>query len=269
MCHPARVLLLPLLLACLPGTVLAQKPEKTGSSSSQGTLDPIMLKAGFLSGHPDLLYRIRGMDRYKAGKLEEAFGYFQRAAFYSDKPSQGMVAEMLWSGQGVPRDRAQAYAWMDLAAERGYMTFAATREHYWGELDEGERERAIEVGQAIYAKYGDAAAQPRLATVLRRERGKMTGSRLGAGTGNLKILVAGPDGEYEEIDGSRFYDPKYWDPVKYRAWHDSAWMNPKIGRVDVGAVEQVENEGKVQTRVPKVEPDTHAEEPPVPQEDDR
>ena len=41
------------------------------------------------------------------------------------------------------------------------------------------------------------------------------------------------------IDGSQFYDPKYWDPDLYRAWHNSIWTDLKIGRVNVGDVEQV------------------------------
>jgi len=258
-----HALLLPLLLACPFGMALAQATAK--AASPDGSLDPMMVQAGFLSGHPDLRFRIRGLDEFKAGNREDAFRYFQRAAYYADKPSQGMVAEMYWNGQGVPADRALAYAWMDLAAERGYLTFATARERYWSEMTEAERNRALEEGQALYARFGDAAAQPRLATVLRRERGKMTGSRLGSGSGSLQVLVAGPDGEYEAIDGSKFYDPKYWDPKQYQAWHDSVWMRPRIGRVDVGGVEKVPEQGAMSTRVPKVAPDVDAEEPSVPE----
>ena len=46
--------------------------------------------------------------------------------------------------------------------------------------------------------------------MLRNARRNATGSRVGF-VGNLKIIVPGPTGE-EVIDGSRFYDPKYWDP---------------------------------------------------------
>src|SRR3546814_9279963 len=70
-----------------------------------------------------------------------------------------MVAEMLWNGDGVERDRALAYAWMDLAAERGYAGFLGLRERYWSALDEAGRARALEAGQEVYAHYGDAAAR--------------------------------------------------------------------------------------------------------------
>ncbi len=60
---------------------------------------------------------------------------FLRAARYADKPSQAMIAQMLWNGDGVPVDRVMAYVWADLAAERGYPAFIATREKFWSELN--------------------------------------------------------------------------------------------------------------------------------------
>jgi len=220
-----------IVLAALSGVTLAAErplpPDPTG--------DPLLLTSGFLSGHPDLRFRMLALEKRAAGKLDEAFRLFQRAALYADKPSQAMVAEMLWNGNGTEPDRALAYAWMDLAAERGYRGFLLLREQYWQELGETERERAIQEGQAIYSRYGDDAAEPRLAAIMRREKRKATGSRTGF-VGALSILVPGPGG-WENIDGSTFYDERYWDPVQYRAWHDAIWMTPKVGSVTVGEVE--------------------------------
>jgi len=219
------------ILACLAGAVLASGRAPTPDP----TEDPLLLTSGFLSGHPDLRFRMLALEKRAAGKLEDAFRLFQRAALYADKPSQAMVAEMLWNGTGTEPDHALAYAWMDLAAERGYRGFLLLRELYWQELGETERERAIQEGQAIYTRYGDDAAEPRLATIMRREKRKATGSRTGF-VGALSILVPGPGG-WENIDGSTFYDERYWDPVQYRAWHDAIWMMPKVGSVTVGEVE--------------------------------
>lgn len=231
--HSPR-LLLPLLLACLPGPAVAQAQKAAPAP------DPLMSNEAFLSGHPDLLHRLRGLEAYKAGKHQEAFVHFKRAALYADKPSQGMVAEMLWAGLGTPQDRVLAYIWMDLAAERGYRPFLAPRERYWGELDEAERTHALEEGKAVYAKYGDAAAQPRLDLALRRERLRATGSRTGF-VGSVQIFIPGPNG-MEQIDGSKFYDPKYWDPRQYRAWHDAVWTSPRQASVTVGAPEKIEGD---------------------------
>lgn len=225
--------LLGLALAASIPDALAQSGKK--ATAGNPTVDPVMLQGGFLSGHPDLLFRQLALKAYDKGEMRDAFRYFQRAALYGDKPSQGMVGEMFWRGQGVPEDRALGYAWMDLAAERGYRDFALMRERYWNQMDAAQRERALAEGQAIYAKYGDAVAEPRLAQVLRRSSRSTTGSRTGF-VGSLKIYVPGFGGE-QVIDGSKFYDPKYWDPVRYRAWQDEIWTAPRTGRVSVGEVE--------------------------------
>lgn len=230
------------------------------------TSDHLMMSAGFLSGHPDLRYRLLGLDELKQGKHEDALKFFKRASFYGDKPSQGMVAELLWNGQnGIPQDKAAAYAWIDLAAERGYVGFLSIRERYWAALDAAEQERALAVGQDIYARYGDAAAQPRLDAVLRRERRQVTGSRTGF-VGSLQIYIPGPAG-YEQIDGSKFYDPQYWDPKQYRAWQDNIWMQPRMGKVSVGDIEKVDSTPSPSSRIPKTSP-TQMQEPKTPTKDE-
>lgn len=220
--------------------------------------DPMMRAAGFLEAHPDIRYRLLGLDEYRNNNYADALRFFQRAAYYADKPSQGMVAEMYWSGQGIAQDRALAYAWMDLAAERGYQGFIGLRERYWNALDSIERQRALSEGEEVYARYGDAAAQERIARVLRRGHKKLTGSRTGF-VGNVQVYVPTAGG-FAQIDGSKFWDSRYWDPQEYRQWQDSVWMTPRIGRVDVGEFEQV-REG---SRVPPVKPQVEAEEPSTP-----
>lgn len=197
-----------------------------------------MVAAGFLGSHPDLRYRSLGLEEFGEGKYSEAFQKFRRAAYYSDKPSQAIIGEMLWVGVGVQKDRALAYVWMGLAAERGYTSFSKKRDRYWSELGEMERVRARQEGPAIRAEYRDVAAEPRLQVVLNRERNKATGSRTGSTATPMKIVVPGVG----TLDSSQYYDPKYWDPKQYRMWQDSIWQELRIGRVDVGEVEQVTND---------------------------
>lgn len=251
-----------LLLVLFP-VAFAIAGERPAPPPPDPTEDPLMIRAGFLGAHPDLRYRLLGLERMKRGRREEAFKFFSRAGFYADKPSQGMVAEMLWNGDGTPQDRALAYAWMDLAAERGYRGFLGLRERYWAQLTEAERARAIGEGQALYAKYGDAAAKPRIAAVLRRERRRMTGSRTGF-AGNLKVLVPGPGGMMEQIDGSKFFDERYWDPDRYQAWHDAVWARPRIGKVTVGELDDASGAPDARSRVPRTAPDHDAPVPEVP-----
>lgn len=207
------------LLACL----FAGPVHAAGQAPLDPLQDPLILRGEFLRAHPDLNYRMLGMEALARGRHGEALRLFQRAARHADKPSQAMVAEMLWHGQGAAADRAQAYVWMDLAAERGYPAFIAKREQYWRDLDAAQREAAVEGGRAVYAEYGDKVARPRMAAALRRARLATTGSRTGQQVGNLEISVAGPGLAPTVIEGARFYDPTFWDPDLYQAWHDATW----------------------------------------------
>ena len=258
-----RVLLAGLVaIQCM---ALAAKPKVTPPPPDP-TKDSLVMSAGFLSAHPDLRYRLLGMDEFKRGSHKDALRFFLRAAYYADKPSQGMVAEMLWNGQGTERNPSLAYAWMDLAAERGYTGFLGIRERYWSALNEEQRALALNEGQSLYSKYGDDAALPRIASVLRREKKRTTGSRLGS-VGSLKIYVPGPGG-FEPIDGSKFYDERYWDPAQYQAWHDSIWMKPRIGRVTVGELEQMNSNENPTSRIPATTPQIDAPEPTTPVRDE-
>lgn len=194
----------------------------------------IMSSAAFLSGHPDLRYRLSGLDKFKKGDYDGALTHFRRAARYGDKPSQGMLGEIYWEGTGVPQDKAMGYVWMDLAAERGYPLMLAKRERYWSELDAQGRARALELGQQAYAEYGDEVAKARLDRELRFAKRNTTGSRVGS-VGALTIIIPTPSGE-EVIDGSKFYDEKFWDVDQYLQWQDADWVNNAEGTVDVGDV---------------------------------
>ena len=209
------------------------------STSASGKTKPldkeILSSESFINAHPDLMYRTRGLAAYEKLRYADAFTHFQRGAKFSDKPSQGMVAEMLWKGEGVAVNRPLAYAWMDLAAERLYPTMLVHRERYWAKLTASEREQAIELGHGLYKIYGDDVAKKRLERALRQARSKVTGSRTGM-TGNLTIIINTPSGQ-QTIDGSQYYQDKFWKPEQYFKWQDTAWKNPPKGNVDIGPLQ--------------------------------
>lgn len=259
-----------LVVACLLSLATAAHTQNTAKKAplpEDPTSDPIMMSAGFLDWHPDINYRIRGTEALREQKYEDAFKYFQRAAYFADKPSQAMLGELLWNGRGVAQDRPSAYVWMDLAAERGYSMFLAHREQFWQQMSQDEQARALEVGQDLYARYGDAAARPRIDTKLRRGRARVTGSRTGF-VGNLTIEIPGPDGVSLTMDASKFYDERYWDPKQYQEWHDQVWTKPRVPRVNASDLQQVRNAGTPppQSRVPWTEPEVDAPEPEVPED---
>lgn len=237
----------------LAGAAYAE-PSAPARSAPDPTADRDLTAAGFFESHPDLKFRTLGARAYRDGDHDQAAVYFDRAARFADKPSQAMLAEMRWEGIGVPKDRALAYAWMDLAAERGYAELIGMREHYWTQLDTAERERALQVGATVYARYGDAVAKPRIDAQLRRDRRKVVGSRTGF-AGNAKLYIATPgaseaptvsadggrQGAYPVtvIDGTRYYAPDYWAPERYHAWQERQWRQHLQGEVQVGEVKDI------------------------------
>ena len=225
-----RNILLPLLLG-LSGSVIAQTPST--SVATDPVIDDALVAGGFLDAHPDLKFRQTGLQAYTDRAFGQAMAELKRAAWYGDKPSQAVVAEMYWGGVGVPVDRVLGMVWMDLAAERGYRFFSQKRDYYWNQLDDQERKAAIRLARSVFADYGDDATMPRIAAVLRRERAKMTGSRVGSMSRAVQVFIPG----HGNIDGTRFYDPQFWDPRQYRAWQDDYWQDLKPGTVTVGTPE--------------------------------
>lgn len=223
-----------LLAACL---------ATPASSAPPGSEHMLWESSGFLAAHPDVKYRKRGLDLLDQGRPRDAMRAFLEAARYGDKASQAMLGEMHWTGEGAPRDRPRAYAWMDLAAERGYRLFLGKREIYWRELDAAERAAALEVGAALYAEYGDDIARSRLAQALLYARRKITGSRLGF-VGNMKVQVPTSAG-WIAVDGSRYYAKRYWDPVQYAEFTDAVWTPMPKAQVEVGPMrDQDERRGR-------------------------
>ncbi len=196
-----------------------------------------MATQAFLNAHPDMKYRVEGFFAYEEDRFDDAIKHFTKAAEYADKPSQAMLAEMAWKGIGQPQNRPIAYAWADLAAEREYRHFVALRESYWAKLTPEERATTLSVGQPILEKYGDAAAQKRLARHLRDARRWMISKRPRK---DLVVVVPGLHGQPVRIAGHDFYADKFWQPEQYFTWTDAVWKDPPTGRVDVGTIEQID-----------------------------
>lgn len=193
----------------------------------------------FLGGHPDLRLRRDGLVSYRAHNFEVAMERFKKAARYADKPSQVMISQMFRKGEGVARDPARSYAWMDLAAERGYRFLLVQREKLWTELSSDQRRAALKLGREIYKEYGDEVAQPRLAAILRRTAHRVTGSRAGfVGTVNIYEYKYGSQLDFL-ASGEEFYASQYWNPKEYWHWQNREWRRAGDGTVDVGPMEQV------------------------------
>ena len=226
----STLLLLPLLLLPLglPAFAADRPPVEQ---------DPTLLGAGFMDNHPDMMYRQWGVNALHRNDVKGAMDNFRLAARYADKPAQGYLGELYWYGVNQPRDPLMAFAWMDVAAERGYPLFMDLRNEYWAALPLEQHEAARAQANALRAEYGDEVARPRMAEVLRKGRREMTGSRVGSMSNNVDIVCM-DGGISRTIKADRMYDPKYWDPKQYERWQDETWMKIRRGTVEVGVPTQ-------------------------------
>lgn len=189
------------------------------------------LKRYTSSGHQNELWRIYAFEALKSSRPEEAVRYFTRASRFADKYSQHALSLMYWHGVGVEKDRAIAYAWSDLAAERGYHPLLLIREKMWHELSDFDRRRALPLGISMYEIYGDIVAKPRLEKEMRRAYSQITGSRVGATAD--RVAVGLPNG-IGFMPGA-FFSRERWLPDQYWKGEDRAWT----GRVIVLPIETV------------------------------
>lgn len=224
----------PLLLGLLCALSPAHADgEPARAPQRVNTIPPQLLTNGFLEAHPDLDYRLRGVELDRRGNPASAFKEYRRAAWYGDKPSQARIGEMYWNGEGVAKDPVLGFLWMALAAERGQREFSLLKLFYWQHLDPAQQARASEQAPGMLQEYGDDAAIHRLAVVLRRELRRSTGSLLGYNAS------AGPLHMTNGLDPELYYAEAYWKPEEYMQLSDRMFEEPLRGRVDVGEVEQL------------------------------
>ncbi len=191
----------------------------------------------FRDHHPDLHHAELALERLDSGDASGAMEHLLVASRFASKGAQALVAELYWEGRGVPQDRALGYAWMDLAAERGYPLLVAKRELYWQALTESERTAATSRGVAIYDEYGDAAAKPRVEKLLRDGVRDAVGSRVGGSYGSVDVFTNVSKGMLgDPIQGTRrtdYYAGKYWRPADYWSRVDLEWRQLPEGIVEV------------------------------------
>ncbi|SFS10871.1 hypothetical protein SAMN04487782_3660 [Stenotrophomonas maltophilia] len=241
-----RMFCLVVLAMAAPDVAVAAAPALECRLQPAKPIPRDVLTNGFFEAHPDLRWRGRALGLYREGKYAQALRSFRTAALYADKFSQSMVARMYWQGVGTAVDRPLAYAWMDLAAERMYHDFLRQRELYWEQLDETERAQAVHRGQAVYARFGDAQAKPRMERKLRQGLGQITGSRTGHISPGLMVASrSGPDAMpglvTPPVPAQLVYDKAWWDPQRYWCNQDAFWARPLDASVEVGELEQLPN----------------------------
>jgi TPR repeat protein len=244
----AVLLVLLAALACGSAARAQKAASAPGDLKRSGAVLADMATGPFIDAHPDLRFRHLGMAAYREGRRREALDDFRLASRYVDKASQSIVALMYWTGDGVGRDRALAYAWMDLAASRGYPELQHQRDLYRAQLTDAERDHARELRQTLEPDYGDEAGARRLTLELGSIRSQVTGSRLGwvgsgvviyadsasraAGGESVAGLLAG---SAPSQDMSSIGDSLRLNTAQYLQMKDLQWQLQMLkGHVDVG-----------------------------------
>jgi hypothetical protein len=134
--------------------------------------------------HPDLAGEFNGMRAYAHGDYEKAMQEFLSGAYYGDKLSQLSIGLMYLNGEGVAKDPVTAYAWLDLASERDFDTFNATRDRVKATLSGEQLDQAQTLRVTLGETYADDIAKPRLTWQLRHgQMISITGSRTGFNAG--------------------------------------------------------------------------------------
>ena len=79
--------------------------------------------------------------------FERAAGLLRQSALQGFAPAQSSLAVLYLVGQGVPKDRIEAYAWLGLAAEQGERDALEGQPSLQAELSDGELQQAWQRAQ--------------------------------------------------------------------------------------------------------------------------
>jgi hypothetical protein len=158
---------------------------------------------------PGTQFLERGNTFFRQGDYAAAAGYYRLAARWADKLAQFNLGLLHVNGDGVERDPLLGWAWIELAAERGYPKYQRVADRIWAQFDDEHRRVARRIlDEQLAPEYGDAVAIERTAREMERMRDRATGggSRVGA---NRALYVTGRDGRW--VRGGEYYDPDLWD----------------------------------------------------------
>jgi uncharacterized protein len=168
------VLLITSLFA--PTAVLAGPSQRPISPQLVDQATPVSAGVVPVSQRNGAYYRQQAEQALAAGKTNAGMRHLRRASWLADKPAQALMGQLLWEGtHGQSIDRPAAYAWMDMAAERGDTTLQAQREAYWSAMNAAEQQQALDTGATLYRRYGDAAVNDRLLTYQRLQAARSIG----------------------------------------------------------------------------------------------
>ena len=176
------------------------------------------------AGHnPGLALYHEAVRHYQNNDYSQAFEDYEESAHWGNKLSQFNLGTMYYNGVHVSRDSARAWAWIKLAAERGYPQLVEMEKAIWTELDDTQRARAERVFESeLQPEYGDDVALPRMERFVNRRYRSATGSRLGGVAGSNPVFVQPRD--QIQSTGDVYYGEDNWRVERWLE-QEAAWFN--------------------------------------------
>jgi TPR repeat protein len=103
-----------------------------------------------------------GVNAINHNDYKHAVAMYKIAASWGYKPAEYNLGVIFSKGEGdVPVDLPQAYAWMQLAAERNEVSYVAARNRVKDMLTAEQLQTSEKILPGLSAIYGDAVALPR------------------------------------------------------------------------------------------------------------
>jgi hypothetical protein len=232
----ARCTLLPAIALLAAGSCIAADPAD--DPQIQQTLRAMSLVSTWW--HPDIFGMTAGMRAYAHHQYPKALKYFSSGAYYADKLSQLSLGLMYANGEGTPKDPVTAYAWMELACERHYPQFEATRDRLKETLSPEQLAEAQRVRDELAKTYGDVVTKPRMAWQLKMSVMETTGSLTGFdwGVSQVRVVPCGPSLTIggrtlpqpgcpgSDLNSAENKDPDLYFAARDREWKPSVTVGP-------------------------------------------
>lgn len=172
--------------------------------------------------NPGLQLYYEAVRHYENRNHAQAFEDYEESAHWGNKLSQFNLGTMYYNGIHVGRDPARAWAWIKMAAERGYQQLIDMEEAIWDELDDAQRTRAERIlERELLPEYGDAVALPRMERFVNRRYRSATGSRLGGVAGSNPVWVQPRD--QVQSTGDVYYGEENWRVDRWLE-QEAAWF---------------------------------------------
>lgn len=221
--------ILALLALMIPFAAQADRGEAAPERPSDRTRP-------YIEHAPSTESLVRATDAYRAGQFGRAMDHYLGAARWADKFAQYNIGIMHLRGEGVEFNPVRGWAWLEVAAERGYPQFRQSADALWDLFNEEERQAARTIfEEEIAPRYGDETTFQRTEREMRFRKGDATGSRLGS-RGMLQMLRV-YETQDTQRDGVEYFAPEKWDFATLARYETALMQSIAEEQVEIGELE--------------------------------